>query len=74
MTLDERNSYLRNLQEQDFRELGTEHVAYIRLIDILGTKHYSIHQADGSVTSVASSIELAVSIIHEHEMDMVPLH
>lgn len=74
MTLDEKNRFLRELTENDFRSLGAEHVAYVREVEFLGKSHYSVHAANGSALTLATSRDIAMDAISQSDMEPVTLH
>lgn len=74
MTLDERNKYLKTLDNASFLELGSMHIAYVREIDWLGGKHFAVHSADGSPLTIASSLDGAMSVIQNSDMEAISLH
>lgn len=74
MTLDEKNRYLKTLDQNGFKELGAMHVAYIREIDWLGAKHFAVHSADGSALTIAPSLDSAMQLINNSDMEAITLH
>jgi hypothetical protein len=74
MTLDEKNTYLKALDPTAFKELGAMHVAYVREIDWLGGKHFSVHSADGSPLTIVSSRDSAMTLISSSDMEAISLH
>ena len=74
MTLDEKNQFLRGLSEVDFRELGSENLAYVRETEFNGKVHYAITTADGRAQSLAPNIESAMNAIQSSDLEPVTLH
>lgn len=74
MTLEEKENFLRNLTENDFRTLGAPHVVYVREVEFLGQTHYSVHAADGKALTLANSHDLAMSVIDKTDMEPVVVH
>lgn len=74
MNLEEKEQFLRNLSENDFLVLGAPHVVYVREVEFLGQKHYSVHAADGKALTLANSHELAMSLIGQTDMEPVVVH
>lgn len=74
MTLDEKNQFLRNLSEGDFRELGNDNVAYVRETEFMGKIHYAITNADGKPVSLASSYDQAMNALQSSDLEPVTLH
>jgi hypothetical protein len=74
MTLDEKNEFLRSLNENDFRTLGDSAVAYVREVEFMGKIHYSVHSADGQAMTLAPNMDMAVNSIQSSDMEPVTLH
>lgn len=74
MTLDEKNTFLRSLSEGDFRELGSEQLAYIRATEYMGKTHYAITTADGKAQSLAPNMEVALNALQSSDLEPVTLH
>lgn len=74
MTLDERNTFLRDLDEDTFLHLGDEQVGYVREVDFLGAKHYAVHSANGQPLTIASTEELAIHALTQTELERATLH
>lgn len=74
MTLDEKNTFLRQLTENDFRDLGAENVAYIREVEFMGKAHYSVHSADGQALTLATTRDVALNAMAASDLEAVTLH
>lgn len=74
MTLDEKEKFLRGLNANDFLTLGAPHIAYVREVEFMGQTHYSIHSADGKALTLATSHDLAMSVIDKADMEAVVVH
>lgn len=74
MTLDEKNEFLRNLSEGDFRLLGAEHVAYVRETEFNGIRHYAITTGDGKAQSLAPNFDVAIAALESSDFEQVTLH
>lgn len=66
---------LRNLSQKDFRELGVQHIAYIRPVRREENQiAYSIHAADGNLLSVMDSLHEAAIAARLNDLEPVTLH
>lgn len=74
MTLNEKNEFLKQLDEADFRDLGAPHIAYLREIEWLGATHFAVHSADGAALVIAPNRTAALDVIHAQDMEAVTLH
>ncbi len=70
MNPDEREQLLRAMDEDDFRDLGSELVVYVREVDFFGSKHYAVHDASGQPLAIATTPEMALTAIHQVDADM----
>ncbi|MEK7801159.1 MAG: DUF1150 family protein [Pseudomonadota bacterium] len=68
-----REYHLKSLTPQSFLALGNGHVAYIRSLDVNGNKAYAIHGADGTVLTLVDSLENAISLARQNDLDPVTL-
>lgn len=73
-----RNAYdewaIRHLSDQDFINLGTDAVAYMRQIKDEGDGTWAIFAADGEHIVSCESRDLAISIILQNEMNPLSVH
>ena len=74
MTLDEKNDYLRGLSHEDFKDLGSETVVYVRETEYMGKLHYAVTTADGQTLSLATSMDKATTAIYNSDFEPVTLH
>ncbi|MBI1301639.1 MAG: DUF1150 domain-containing protein [Alphaproteobacteria bacterium] len=65
---------LKNLSSQDFLNFGLNHVAYIKVVDNDGLKHYSIHSADGHDLFQSPSLAHAIIETRLHDLEPVTVH
>ncbi|MCB1841017.1 MAG: DUF1150 family protein [Rhodospirillales bacterium] len=69
------SAMLKNMSTQDFRNLGLEHVAYIRPIEQEGeNKSYALCTADGRQLSIMNSFEEAVLVSLSNKLEPVTVH
>lgn len=63
------------LPVEDFRNLGLDHIAYVRqVIDDSGHDRFAIHAADGTELVVIDGRDMALGTIRQHELEPVSLH
>jgi hypothetical protein len=68
------DAMLRSLSTQDFAQLGTNEVAYVRPVVMNGARAFSIHAADGTPIGAAPNAQLAAAAIRQHEMEPALVH
>ncbi len=68
-----REMILKSLTPQAFLALGNGHVAYIRALDVAGSRAFAVHAADGSVLTLTDSFDNAVMLVRQNELDTVTL-
>lgn len=68
------DAMLRSLSAQDFAQLGTNEVAYVRPVVMNGARAFSIHAADGTPIGAAPNAQLAAAAIRQHEMEPALVH
>ena len=73
MTIDEKEQFLRGLDAEAFLTLGAPHVAYIREVDWLGSKHFAVYNADGSPLAISGDLDKALKAIQADDMQPVTL-
>ena len=68
--------FLKNLEKQDFLDIGLEQVAYIKKIKNAPTEQnsFSIYGADGSQISIMDSYDTAVAAVRTNNLHPVTLH
>ena len=67
----QREELLKSLSPQGFLALGNGHVAYIRVMEVGGNKAFAIHGADGTVLTLTDSLENAISLVRQNDLDAV---
>lgn len=65
---------LKNLSTQDFLNFGLHHIAYIRLVETDGIKHYSIHSADGQDLFQSPNLDQAIVETKLYDLEPVTVH
>jgi hypothetical protein len=65
---------LKNMSSQDFRDLGLQHIAYIRPFEEQQGTLYAVCAADGRRLSVMKSFEEAVMISLSNKLEPVTVH
>ncbi len=71
MTLDDKNKFLKSLNEEQFLGLGGKHIAYMRSLE---DGQIVIRAADGAMLAVAENPDAALRTIAASERKPVPLH
>lgn len=71
---DEKETLLRGLSQQDFRSLGTGHIAYIKPVQVMNRTAFALHAADGTALTLTDSSESALALAMQHDLDPVTLH
>lgn len=74
MNPDERERLLRDMDEEEFRDLGAELVVYVREVDFFGSKHYAVHDASGQPLTIATSAETALNALDHADLELVTVH
>lgn len=64
---------LSSLSETNFKELGADHIAYIREMTLMGQKRFVTYRADGQKLSVTEDIKDALALIKVNDMEPVTL-
>jgi hypothetical protein len=65
---------LRHMSERDFALLGTQNVAYIKLLDVNGAPGWAIFGADGSQIGMAADRDVAFAAVRQHDLEPVSVH
>lgn len=65
---------LKSLSVRDFLNLGVKDVAYIRPISIDNRQAYAIHAADGTPLSVLDSLDNAIIVVRDNDLEPVTVH
>lgn len=64
---------LRNLSVQDFLAFGLNQIAYIKQVNVMGRKAYTLNNADGSPLVVMENIETAMLTARQNDLEPVTL-
>lgn len=67
-------SALKGLSTQDFKNLGVQHIAYIRSVNVDSKTFYAVHAADGQKLSIMGSLEDAISATRHNSLEPVTVH
>ncbi|MCB9990322.1 MAG: DUF1150 domain-containing protein [Rhodospirillales bacterium] len=62
---------LRNLSHQDFKDFGTELMAYVKPVQKDGRAVYALYAADGKLLGVQDSASLAVAMGRHNGLEPV---
>ena len=65
---------IRHLTDEQMKQLGMTHLAYVKPVVVNGRSAFAIHAADGSPMAVAADCDLAVAAIVQHEMQPALVH
>ena len=65
---------LRGMTHQDLLALGVSHVAYIKSLEQAGETVYGVYGADGAELAVLPSLEAALVVVRDQDMDLITLH
>lgn len=68
-----RDAILKSLSPQGFLSLGSGHVAYIRSLEVNGNVVFAVHGADGMVLTLTDTLESAVALARQNDLDPVTL-
>lgn len=66
--------FFKGLSDQDFRNFGVQHVAYIRPVVVQNKKAYSIHAADGTPLSVMDTYDTALVAVRHNDLEAATVH
>ena len=64
---------LRHLSPQAFQALGMGYVAYVRPVMIQNRQAFALHAADGTALTLVDSLEGAVVLARQNDLDAVTL-
>jgi len=64
---------LKHLSPQAFQALGMGHVAYVRPVTIQNRRAFALHAADGTALTLVDSLEGAVILARQNDLDPVTL-
>jgi hypothetical protein len=65
---------IRELSSQEFLQLGVNHIAYIKSVNIAGAKVYAVQSADGKTLYLEESFDMAVGALQSSDLNGVLLH
>ena len=65
---------LKHLSPQAFQAFGMGHVAYVRPVAIQNRKVFSLHAADGTALTLVDSLEGALVLARQNDLDPVKVH
>lgn len=65
---------IRQMSTRDFEALGLFDVAFVKPVVSGGEESFEIHTADGKLVADAPSLEEAVTLIHDNEMEVARIH
>jgi hypothetical protein len=71
MTLDDKNNFLKSLNEKQFLNLGGKHIAYMKAME---DGRLVVHNASGELLAVAADTDEAIQAMVSRDMKPVPLH
>ncbi len=65
---------LRNLSVQDFKEFGTDFVAYVRPVTVENRSAFGLYGADGSLLSLQETGDKAILLARDNGLEPVVVH
>ena len=65
---------LRNLNDQDFKNLGLQEIAYVKMITVQNQKAYAIHAADGTPLTVMDDFNRALLLARQNDLEPFTVH
>lgn len=72
-SINDLNTLLKNISEQDFQNLGNQEIAYIKPTQVNNKTFYIIHAANGQTLSVMEKVEDAMQTIRNNDLEAVTL-
>ena len=66
--------FMRAMTPTDFAALGSQQVAYVKPVTANGQPAYAIHSADGTLHLVVESIDKAVAVVRQNDLEPVSVH
>lgn len=69
-----KSNELRMMTEEGLAMLGAPDLAYVRAIDVNGSKLFGIFGADGTRMAVAETYDVAWALILQNDMEPVRVH
>ncbi len=74
MKNEQHSELLKHLSPQAFQAFGMGHVAYVRPVVIQNRKVFSLHAADGTALTLVDSLEGAMVLARQNDLDPVKVH
>lgn len=68
------NEMLRKISAQDFQNLGSHEIAYIRSITTHNKTSFTVHSANGQRLCVMDTLADAVSVARNNDLEPVTVH
>lgn len=65
---------LRQISTTDLAVLGVQEVAYIKPVEVDGSKAFGVFAANGTQAGILPSREAALAAIREHGLEAVSVH
>jgi hypothetical protein len=65
---------IRHISAAQLGQLGLQQVAYVKQVEVNGTRGFAIHAADGTPMAVTGDRNVAIAAILEHEMVPAQVH
>ena len=62
------------MSPRDFTEWGVQHVAYIKPVAIKATNAYAIFAANGQQRGVADTLNMALAVVVQNDLEPVNVH
>ena len=63
----------RELSSQDFLDVGVHKIAYIRPVQVDEKTAYAIHAADGTPLSVMDTLDHALFVVQDNDLEVAHL-
>ncbi len=65
---------IRHISAEQLAELGVSRIAYVKPVEVNGTKGFAIHAANGAPMALMAERDVAFALIAQHEMVPVLVH
>jgi hypothetical protein len=62
------------LTPADFAELGVEHFAYVKGVDVEGEAAFAVYAADGRLLATLDGRDTAVAVIRHNNLEPLSVH
>ncbi len=66
-------SSAKNLSSQDFLDVGVHKIAYIKPVQVEDKTAYAIHAADGTPLSVLDTLDHALFVVQDNDLEVSSL-